>query len=257
MRNPILPPIMLLFLAAALYLLPDGSLYAWRLYVRGAVARLYRPADPRHDASRAVFSDSGDLVGLLHRREAEIADLRRRLAEIGVTKERIPELNIVAAKVIRLGPDSTLDTFTIDAGTKDGVEAGHAVVVGDALAGVVVRSEAEASLVLSLSSRGFYLSARLGEPGGSVSGPRLLCAVRGLGAGAVSAVVFSTATAVKEGWIAMTSGLEGAVPEGLLLGEVAGRLGEGEENGTLEGRLKPAADLDSLDYVSVLITKRR
>lgn len=248
---------MLLLLAAALYMLPDGSLYAWRLYVRGSVARLFRPPDPRHDASEAIFSDSRDLMEILHQREAEIADLRRRLAELGVTKESVENIDMVAAKVIRLGPDSTLDTFTIDVGSKDGVQIGHAVVVGAAVAGVVVRSEAEASLVLSLSSPGCYISARLGEPGGSVERARLLCAVRGLGAGGVATVVFSSATPVKEGWLAMTSGLEGTVPAGLLLGTVTGRLVEGEENGTLEARLQPAADLDSLDYVSVLVTRRR
>jgi cell shape-determining protein MreC len=76
--------------------------------------------------------------------------------------------------------------------------------------------------------------------------------VRGLGAGGVAAVVFSTATAAKDGWVAMTSGLEESVPEGLILGTLAGALAEGEENGTLEGRLRPAADLPSLDFVSVL-----
>ena len=254
MRTPILPPLLLLLLAAALYLLPDGSLYAWRLRVRGAVARLQRPADPRSDAGD-VFSDCADLVNLLHRKEAEIADMRRRLSEVGVAMEKVDSAAIVAARVVRLGPDNTLDTFTIDAGSKDGVEPGQAVVVGDAVAGIVVRSEDEASLVLSLSSPGCYISARLGEPGGSPERPRLLCAVRGVGAGGVSAVVFSTDTAAKEGWIAMTSGLEPSVPEGLVLGTLVGTLVEGDENGTLEAELRPATDLESLDFVSVLVRK--
>ncbi len=247
-----LPPIMLLLLAAALYLLPDGSLYAWRLYVRGTFARLYRPPDPRQDAEEKVFSGYGDLVQVLHQREAQIADMRRRLLEAGVTAERVEGVNIVAARVVRLGPDNTLDTFTIDAGTRDGVEPGQAVVVGQAVAGIVVKSEADAALALSLSSPGCYISARLGEPGGSVDRPRVLGAVRGLGGGDVAAVLFSTATAAKEGWVAMTSGLEQSVPEGLILGTLAGSLVEGEENGTLEGELRPAADLRSLDFVSVL-----
>ena len=243
---------MLLLLAAALYMLPDGSLYGWRLSLRGAFARLHRPADPRHDAVGEVFSDCGDLIQVLHQKEAEIADMRRRLGELGVTMDRVEGMRIVAARVIRLGPDNTLDTFTIDVGTKNGVEAGQAVVVGQAVAGIVVKSEAEASLVLSLSSPGCYISARLGEPGGSSDRARLLCAVRGLGGGGVATVVFSTATAAKEGWVALTSGLEKSVPEGLVLGTLAGRLVEGEENGTLEGELRPAADLHSLDFVSVL-----
>ncbi|MCD8138837.1 MAG: hypothetical protein LUE17_03500, partial [Planctomycetaceae bacterium] len=64
-RNPVLPALMLMLLAAALYMLPDGSLYAWRLYVRGAVARLTRPPDPRPDASEDVITTARDLVMLL------------------------------------------------------------------------------------------------------------------------------------------------------------------------------------------------
>ncbi|MCC8108363.1 MAG: rod shape-determining protein MreC [Planctomycetes bacterium] len=255
MRTPVLPPLILLVLAAALYLLPDGSLYAWRLYLRGAVARLYRPPDPRADASRDTFSDSRDLLILLHQREAQIADLRRRLAELDAARERVPDQAIVAARVVRLGPDNTLDTFTIDVGTRDGVLPGQAVVVGEAVAGIVARAEAEAALVLSLASTGCYLSARIGEPGGSVDRPRLLGAVRGIGAGDVAAVIFSSATAAKEGWIAMTSGLEGTVPEGLIIGTLAGSLVEGEESGTLEARLRPVVDLTSLDFVSVIARK--
>lgn len=244
-----------MLLAAALYLLPDGSLYAWRLYVHGAVARLTRPPDPRNDASEDVITTSRDLIMMLHQKEAQLADYRRRLSELGVTTDTVDSARIVAARVMRLGPDNTLDTFTIDVGAKDGVVPGQAVVVGAALVGVVVRSEASASLCLSLASRGCYVSARLGEVGGSTDRPRLLCAVRGVGGGHVAAVIFSTATAAKEGWVAMTSGLDGVIPEGLVLGTLVGQLVEGDENGTLEGELRPAVDLSSLDFVTVLVRR--
>lgn len=243
---------MLLLLAAALYMLPDGALYAWRLSLQGSIARLYRPADPRPDMSRDLYTEHRDLVMILHQQHAQLADMRRRLTEIGITTEHVDKVKIVAGRVIRLGPDNTLDTFTIDVGSVDGVAPGQACVVGQALVGVVVRTEANASLVVSLSSPGCYISARLGETQGPNDRPRLLCAVRGLGGGSVSTVVFSTATVAREGWIAMTSGLEASIPEGLILGTVAGRMAEGEENGTLEAELRPAADLSSLDFVTVL-----
>lgn len=255
MRNPILPPIILLLLAAALYLLPDGSFYKWQLYVRGSFARLLRPEEPRPDAGEGLFSDRRDLLNILLQRDAEIADLRRRLDELGVSRDTVENVRIVPAKVVRLGPDNRLDTFTIDAGTRQGVEAGQAVVVGQALAGVVVRSEAEASLVLSLASPGCYISARLGEPEGSVGRPRLLCGVRGIGGGAVSAILFSPESAAKEGWVATTSGLEKSIPENLLLGRLAGRFVEGEESGTVEAELRPEIDLTSLDFVAVVARK--
>lgn len=252
MRNPVLPSFILLILAAALYMLPDGALYGWRLSLQGAFARLHKPPDPRHDASLQTFSEQRDFLDVLQQKETVIADLNRRLRELEVVMENVERQKIVSARVVRLGPDNSLDSFTIDVGTRDGIEAGQAVVAGYALAGVVVRAEANAAMVVSLSSPSCYVSARMGEPGGSSERPRILGAVRGTGGGGVAAVVFSTTTAAKEGWVAMTSGLEKSIPADLIIGTVSSRLSEGEESGTLEAELRPAADLDSLDFVSVL-----
>lgn len=255
MRNPVLPALILIIVAAALYLLPDGSFYSWQLYVRGAFARLNRPPDPRPDASLSVFSDCRDALELVSQKDAEIADLKRRLDELGVTREEVEAAEIVPARVMRLGPDNNLDAFTIDVGSRLGVEPGQAVVVGRALAGVVVKSEAEASLVLSLASTGCYISARLGEPEGSADRPRLLCAIRGGGGGEVLAIAFSSGSGAKEGWVAMTSGLEKQIPEGLLLGTVSGSFESGSEDGTMEAPIRPAADLSALDFVTVVIRR--
>ncbi len=252
MRNPLLPPLMLLLLAAALYLVPDGAFYGWRLWLRGAFARLETPPDPRADASAATASLPRDLLDIIAQKDAEIADLNRRLRELGVTRDKLAKATVIPARVIRLGPDNNLDSFTIDAGSADGVQAGQAVVVGQALVGVVVRSEVNASLVLSLSSPGCYLSARLGEPEGSPDRPRLLSAVQGEGGGRVKSIIFSSESAAKEGWVAMTSGLEKDIPEGLILGRLACRFVEGAEGGTMEAALRPGVDLTSLDFVAVV-----
>ena len=252
MRNPVLPPLMLLVLAAALYMLPDGSFYSWQLALRGAYARLFRPPDPRPDIEPGRFDDRRDLLDLLAQKNSEIADLHRRIRELGVTREEVGDIGIIPARIVRLGPDNTLDTFTIDAGSGDGVRPGDPLVVGQALVGIVVRSDEHASLALSLSSTGCYISARLGEPESSVERPRQLAAVRGAGDGEVRAIVFSSATAAKTGWAVTTSGLEAAVPEGLLIGAIAGPFGEGLESGTTEAELRPATDLSSLDFVAVV-----
>lgn len=247
---------MLLALAAALYLLPDGAFQTWRLQLNGALARLWRPADPRPDASFATVSTERDLLDILAQKDVEIAALRRRLADLAVTAESVDNVEIVPARIVRLGPGGTLDAFTLDVGTKDGVAPGHAVVVGQALVGVVAKAERDACLALSLASTGCYISARLGEPGQAAAGrPRVLGAAQGTGAGRVKAVVFSSASPAHEGWLAMTSGLEKTVPEGLLLGTLSGDFREGMESGTLEARLYPAVDLATLDFVVVLKRK--
>lgn len=255
MRTPVLPPLILLILATALYLLPDGAFHSWQLSLRGAVARLQTPPDPREDASLATFSDCRDALALLSQKDSQIADLNRRLRELEVTRESVDSVRIVAARVVRLGPDNNLDAFTIDVGSREGIAPGQAVVVGRALAGVVVKSEADASLVISLSSTGCYISARLGEAEGTVGRPRLLGAVRGDGGGEVLAIVFSSGTAAKEGWTAITSGLEKDIPGGLDIGRVSGVFHSGSEDGTMEAELTPAVELANLDFVTVLVRR--
>lgn len=246
---------MLLLLAAALYLLPDGAFHAWQLSLRGAFARLQKTPDPQPVPPGDAESFQRDLLDILAQKSAEVADLNRRLRELGVSGEAIDKVAVIPARVVRLGPDNNLDAFTIDAGSNDGVQPGQAVAVGRALVGVVVKCEARASLVLSLASQGCYISARLGEPEGTPGRPRTLAAVQGAGGGRVRVVLFSSDAAVKEGWLAMTSGLEKEIPEGMLLGQVAGRLVEGVESGTMEADLRPAVPLDSLDFVAVIARK--
>ena len=256
MRNPLLSPLLLLFIAAALYLLPDGAFYSWRLWLRGVFIRLERPSDPREDVSEAASFLPRDLLDILAQRDVEIAELNRRLRELGVTREKAVNALVIPARVVRLGPNNNLDTFTIDAGSLAGVEVGQAVAVGQSIVGVIVRSEAEASMVLSLSSPGCYISARLGDPEISQDRPRILAAIQGVGGGRIKAIVFSSEEVAKDGWVAMTSGLEKDIPEGLLIGTLVERFAEGVESGTREAYLQPGTDLSSLDYVAVVAEKR-
>ena len=252
MKVPILPALILLALAAALYLLPDGAFHSWRLALHGSIARLSASPEGEDSDERVNYPIDQDLLDRLWQKDAEIAILNQRLRDLGLTRQAVNGVKIVQARVIALGPNQTLDTFTIDVGTKDGVAAGEAVVVGQAVAGVVVKVEERSSLVLSLSSPGCYLSVRLGPPETSGALNRELCAVQGTGRGRVKTVIFSSGSPASIGWLALTSGLEKGVPEGLVVGSVIGDFIEGTEAGTYEADLKPRADLNTLDYVAVL-----
>lgn len=252
MKTPLIPTLMLLALAAALYLAPDGAFRTWRLYLHGSFARLFKPADGSDSDERVAYPVDRELRDRLVQLNAEIASLNARIRDLGLTREKIPETRIVPARIISLGPNATLDTYTINAGGDDGVRVGDAVVVGQAVAGVVTRCEPRASLVLSISSPGCYLSVRLGPAESPGLESRELCAVQGLGRDGVKIVLFSTGSVARPGWVAMTSGLEKGIPEGLLVGVVASDFSEGTENGTLEAELKPQLDLLTLDYVTVV-----
>lgn len=252
MKVPLLPALTLLAVAAALFLLPDGAFHSWRLALHGAFARLSAPPEGDDSEERAEYPINEDLVDRLRQKDAEIAILNQRLRDFGLTRQAVRAERIVQARIISLGPSQTLDTFTIDAGTDRGVAAGDAVAVGQAVAGVVAMAGERSSLVLSLSSPGCYLSVRLGPAEATGQFNRELCAVQGTGRGGVKAVLFSTGSGASPGWVALTSGLERGVPEGLVVGTVAGDFIEGTEAGTLEAELRPRADLASLDYVTVL-----
>ncbi|MDR1612543.1 MAG: rod shape-determining protein MreC [Planctomycetota bacterium] len=252
MKTPLVPSLMLLALAAALCLLPDGAFRTWRLRLHGSLARLSRPDDGIAGPEAVARPVEEELIERLRQKDEEIAVLNRRLRELGQTREAFPALSIVPARIIALGPNSTLDSFTIDAGTSQGVKPGDAVVVGQALAGVVAQSEPGASLALSLSSPGCYLSARIGPRESSGIAARELGAAQGSGLGEIRAVVFSSGSDATTGWLATTSGLEDGIPEGILIGTVAGEFYEGRENGAVEAQLTPFVNLNGLDYVTVI-----
>lgn len=247
---------MLLLLAVALYLLPDGSFTAWRLALQGALVRLYRPAQPDDSLVSDPLAGERDLLEVLQQKNAEVADLRRQLRDLKITAETVPSARIIPARLVQLGPANALDSFTLNVGDESGVEPGQAVVVGQALVGVVVRAEENASMVLALSSPGCYISTRLGDPDDDSGRPRPISAVRGVGAGGIRAIVFSSSTAAAEGWIGMTSGLEASIPEGFIIGTVTSRFEEGMESGTLEAELRPAIDPATLDYVVVVAREK-
>lgn len=252
MKVPILPALILLALAIALYILPDGAYQSWRLFLHGTIARLYKPDEGWEGPEETGGDLDSRLVERLMQKDAEIAALSRRLRDLGETRERVEGVKITQARIVELGPGAALDSFTIDCGAADGVNAGDAVTVGQAVAGVVAKAGENASLVLSLSSPGCYISVRLGPAEYAADTVRELCAVQGTGRGGVKAVLFSSGSPASLGWVALTSGLEKGVPEGLLVGTVSGDFIEGEEAGTLEASLRPFAELAGLDYVTVL-----
>ncbi|MDR0363353.1 MAG: hypothetical protein LBJ46_11835, partial [Planctomycetota bacterium] len=149
MKTPLVPSLMLLALAAALYFLPDGAFKTWRLWLHGSIARLSL-VDSRESAVADPVAFDAELLERLRQKDEELAILNRRLRDLGETREAFPALRIIPARIIALGPNSGFDSFTINAGTLHGVQAGDAVVVGQSLAGVVAQSEANAALVLSL-----------------------------------------------------------------------------------------------------------
>jgi len=102
-----------------------------------------------------------EIEALRERRESVI-ELQREIAELqallGVRDEA--GWDTVAARVIAVSPSNFEWTLTIDAGSRDGIERGMAVVSADGLVGRVLQATPTASRVLLAIDPNFSVAAR-------------------------------------------------------------------------------------------------
>ncbi len=154
----------------------------------------------------AMFGDIASLRSENQRLTAENQSLRRQLAELDAAAYDDKELRkalefqrsfghrTVVAEVVGRGPDAFSRTLQIDRGTDDGVQAGMIVVNGAGLVGRVREAGPHGAIVQTLadpqSRANVYLS------GSGLQG-----------------------TASKGEW-AITSGVGGGYPRGLVVGDV-------------------------------------
>lgn len=184
-----------------------------------------------------------DMLGL----EYENADLRTMLG----LSETEPKLDLVAASVIAKDPSNWYSSFTINKGTKDGIEKNQAVFTGNGeLLGQVYKvGNGWAEIITLLDPDSAVGSAverthDIGVVEGDYS-LRLkgLCRMSYLSRDAEIAV----------GDYVETSGMGGIYPKGLLIGKVTEVI---EENATMSkyATVEPLANIDKVREVFVLKT---
>jgi rod shape-determining protein MreC len=121
---------------------------------------------------------------------------------------------MVAAQVVGRGPDGFSRTLEIDRGTADGVKAGMIVTTGAGLVGRVQEAGPHGAIVQTLadpqSRVNVFLSAS-GLQGTVTGGPAAL----------QLEIDHSLGTAASSGEWALTSGVGGGYPRGLVVGELA------------------------------------
>jgi rod shape-determining protein MreC len=183
------------------------------------------------------------------------------------------DIEQVAARVVA-GPSSSFEeTVTIDKGTDHGIEEGMAVVTGAGFVGRVERVTSNRSVVLLLTDARMTVSARLVDT-------QSLGRVDGRGSRRSPVVELLADAEANEGEFLQTSGLEGSLyPPGLPIGRIvsvpdsggaAGGDGDDEDTtdttsggttvfpdldpvGTARAEIEPFADLDQLNFVTVLV----
>lgn len=208
------------------------SQQSWAAGMRGTAKSALAPLESQMMSiayaiqnATAVFGDVASLRAQNQRLNTENADLKRQLAEMNAAAYDNKELRqaldfqrsfghrTVSAQVIGRGPDSFSRTLQIDRGTDDGVQAGMIVVSGAGLVGRVREAGPHGAIVQTLAdpqSRANIFLSGSGLQGTVIGGPGALRVQIEHRLGAVPA---------KGEW-AITSGIGGGYPRGLVVGAV-------------------------------------
>jgi rod shape-determining protein MreC len=205
------------------------------------------------------------LVGLFHlanenaRLRQELEQLRAERAELLEAQreneslrqllqlQRDSRLEMVAAEVIARTPSHWFSALTINKGSLHGVGKGMAVVAADGVVGHVRTVTAHTAEVLLIIDPKSALGGRIYRTGDVVL-------VEGLGApGGGRALVKPLAREVdlrKDDYV-VTAGLSEIYPKGLPVGVVE-EVQEAKYGLTKYGVLRPAVDMDRLEWVAVI-----
>ncbi|MGH7763736.1 MAG: rod shape-determining protein MreC [Candidatus Dormibacteraceae bacterium] len=222
-----------LSLCAAMLLLAMVSQQSWAAGVRGAAKSALAPLESGLTAASAevdrATSVLGDISSLRAENEHLRADdqaLRRQLVELNAAGaenatlrqalefERSFGHRLVAAQVVGLGPDGFSRTLEIDRGTADGVQAGMVVTTGAGLLGRVSEAGPHAAIVQTLAdpqSRVNVFLAKSNLQGTVFGGPAAL----------QLRIDHNLGLVASNGEWALTSGVGGGYPRGLVVGEIA------------------------------------
>ncbi len=249
----------------------------WHVHARSRPDAALGPADrlllsvtgPVQDALEGGISGAGgfaqryfDLVGVgeeNERLEAEVIAARAAVAELDELRaqnDRLRELvglserasgRVLAASVIGRGTSPRFHTVRIDRGSREGVEAGMAVVVPQGAVGQILRVAAHYSDVLLLSDG-------LSAAGAVVQTSRLRGVVAGTGGDELSLAFVRRRdhADVQSGDLLVGSGEDGVFPSGVALGRV-GTVAVPDTGLFLDVTVEPAVEVARLDEVLVVL----
>lgn len=170
-----------------------------------------------------------------------------RLAALLNFKQAHQDVPMLAARVIGTGADTASQTIYVDRGERDGVKKNMGVITPDGIVGKVIESYANTAQVLLLTDKDSGVGAMLASS-------RAQHPVGGTGDALLSMKYVSNEDdSVKTGETVLTSGMDRIFPRNLPVGTVA-EVKAGAPFKLI--RIKPAASLDRLEEVIVLLSLR-
>jgi rod shape-determining protein MreC len=166
-------------------------------------------------------------------------ELERKLADLEGLSKVVdePKIEFITSRVIADSSGAFVRSVVINAGREKKVRPGYPVINGDGLVGRVVETGKNSARVLLPTD----LNSRIPV---AVGGKSVRAILAGDNGSEPRLIYLPPGTAVAIGDEVATSGVGGLFPRGLRIGTVAGDLSN--------PRVKLRADLDQLEYLSVL-----
>jgi rod shape-determining protein MreC len=221
-----------LALCAAMLVLAMVTQQSWAEGARGAAKGVIAPLEEgmtqvsaAFDRATAVLGDISTLKAENQRLQLENQQLQRQIAELAAAGqdnealrqaldfERTFGHQLLAAQVIGHGPDGFSSTLEIDRGSADGVRAGMIVAGGAGLVGRVQEAGPHSAIVQTLAdpqSRVNVFLSKSALQGTVIGGPDAL----------ETQIEHHPGVVATTGEWAITSGVGGGYPRGLMVGQV-------------------------------------
>jgi len=171
-----------------------------------------------------------------------------RLAVLLNFRNAHSETPMLAARVIGASPDAGSLVVNIDRGSRDGIRRDMGVITPDGVVGKILAVYPDISQVLLLGDKESGVGALLADT--RTQGP-----VKGTGEPQLSLEYISNDEKVSTGEAVLTSGQDRIFPKDLPVGTVVDARPD-RKTPFMQIRVKPAAHLDRLEEVLVLLTRQ-
>lgn len=187
---------------------------------------------------------------ILHIRQLEKEN--QELRDALKLKDQYDEYEFIGSSIIAKDPGNWFEIFTINCGSKDGIDVDSPVITAYGLVGRVCETDLLSSRVISLIDLDSTVSARF-------SNSRDTIIVRGdvnlKSKGLCRADYISPEMDIKPGDIVETSGLGGIFPKGIIIGKVE-QIVRNEGQYDSYAIIRPIVDFKRLEEVIVLDKKQ-
>jgi rod shape-determining protein MreC len=190
---------------------------------------------------------------MLKQKVAELQGENHQMKEMFYANERLQKLlqfrekispPVIAAEVIGGDPSSWFKSITLNKGEKEGIRKGMVVIGPEGVVGQILKTAPYHSTVLLITDYSSAIDA-------IVQRTRAKAIVEGRGENRCQLKYLLRSEDVIVGDVAITSGLGGNFPKGLMVGEI--RKVEKREHGIFQyAELVPSVDLTKLEEVLVI-----